>query len=267
MIFGFLLTALLLTTAAFAAPEGAIARQSRPASRQSNPVQLLSGDTGLTAATNASNDASYSSNWAGAVWDYPANTFYKVTGTFTVPTPSAPNGVASVWVGIDGHSASCRSILQTGISMYYQDDVVSYKPWYEWLPDKSHQYIDLLDVNAGDDIRLTVTAFSTTSGTTLIENLTTGKSELHPISDPSNPLCLKNAEWIVEDFNLNGSRAPFCNFGVVAFRDASASLRSGKVINPTGALQLNIRQNSKVMTMVSQGNTLDAVSIRYMPTD
>jgi hypothetical protein len=72
MIFGSLLTALLLTTAAFAAPEGAIARQSRSASRQSNPVQLLSGNTGLTAATNASNDAAYSSNWAGAVWDYPA---------------------------------------------------------------------------------------------------------------------------------------------------------------------------------------------------
>ncbi|KAM6490271.1 Peptidase A4 family domain containing protein [Amanita muscaria] len=265
MIFWSLFTALLLTTAAFAAPEGAIARQSRSASRQSNPVQLLSGNTGLTAATNASN--AYSSNWAGAVWDsYPANTFYKVTGTFTVPTPSAPNGVASVWVGIDGHSA-CQNILQTGISMSYQDDVVSYQPWYEWLPDKSHKYIDLLDINAGDVVRLTVTALSTTSGTTLVENLTTGKSELHPISDPSNPLCLQNAEWIVEDFDLKGSMAPFCNFGVVAFRDASASLRNGQVINPTGALQLNIRQNSKVMTLVSRGSTPDTLTIRYMPTD
>ncbi|KAM6490313.1 Peptidase A4 family domain containing protein [Amanita muscaria] len=267
MIFGSLLTALLLTTAAFAAPEGAIARQSRSASRQSNPVRLLSGSTGSTAATNTSNVA-YSSNWAGAVWDsYPANTFYKVTGTFTVPTPSAPNGVASIWVGIDGHSASCQSILQTGISMSYQDDVVTYQAWYEWLPDKSHKYIDLLDINAGDVVRLTVTALSTTSGTTLVENLTTGKSELHPISDPSNPLCLQNAEWIVEDYDLNGSIAPFCDFGVVAFHGASASLRSGAVINPAGALQVNIRQNSKDLTLVSRGGTPDRLTITYMPTN
>ncbi|KAM6490297.1 Peptidase A4 family domain containing protein [Amanita muscaria] len=126
MNFGSFLTALSLTTAAFAAPEGAIARRSRrSASRQSNPVQRLSGNTNLTAATDKSNVA-YTDTWAGAVWNsYPPNTFYKVTGTFTVPTPSAPNGIASVWVGIDGYTCQAAN-LQIGIDMYYKNGAITY---------------------------------------------------------------------------------------------------------------------------------------------
>ncbi|KAM6490294.1 Peptidase A4 family domain containing protein [Amanita muscaria] len=255
MIFGSFLTALLLTTAAFAAPEGAIARRSRrSASRQSIPVQRL---TSLTAATHASNVA-YTDTWAGAIWDsYPPNTFYKVVGTFTVPAPSAPDGEAAVWVGIDGYT--CQSaILQTGIDMYYKNGAITYDSWYEWWPDHPYIYSSPIAIRAGDIIRLTVTTSSPTSGTTLIENLTTGQSESQSLSNPSHPLCLQNAEWIVEDSSL----APFCNFGTVTFSSASAYLHGGKIISPSGAVQVNMYQKGKILTSVSGSDT---VTVKYVP--
>ncbi|KAM6491184.1 Peptidase A4 family domain containing protein [Amanita muscaria] len=256
MIFGSLFTALLLTTAAFAVPEGRRSRGS--AGHQSNPLQRLSGNTDL----KATNVTYTSSNWAGAVWNsYPPNTFYKVTGTFTVPTPNAPNGKASVWVGIDGNS--CKTILQTGIYISYQNGAVSYDSWYEWLPNLSHSYDSPIAIRAGDVIRLTVTASSTTSGTTLIENLTTGQSESQSPSSPSYPLCLQNAEWIVEDFNAASGMVPFCDFGTVAFSSASAYLHNGQAISPNGAMVLNIEQNGKVLTSVSESSS-GTVTIKYL---
>ncbi|KAM6490352.1 Peptidase A4 family domain containing protein [Amanita muscaria] len=262
MIFGSLFTAFLLTTAAFAAPEGAIARHSRrSASRQSNPLQLLGTNIGLKAATNTSNVA-YTPNWAGAVWNsYPPNTFSKVTGTFTVPTPSAPNGYASVWVGIDGNA--CKPILQTGIIVSYKNGAISYDSWYQWFPALAYRYDSLIAIRAGDVIRLTVTASSTTSGTTLIENLTTGRSESQSLSNPSHPLCLQNAEWIVEDPGLVGGMAPFCNFGTVTFSSASADMHSGQVISPHGAAEVDIKQNGKVKASVS--TSPGTVIIQYVP--
>ncbi|KAM6491323.1 Peptidase A4 family domain containing protein [Amanita muscaria] len=262
MIFGSLFTALLLTTAAFAVPEGRGSRGS--AGHQSNPLQRLSGNAGLAAATNTSHVA-YTDNWAGAVWNhYPPNTFYKVTGTFTVPTPSAPNGQASVWVGIDGNTCK-TAILQTGIDMYYQNGAISYDPWYEWWPDHPYRYSSPIAIRAGDIIRLTVTASSTTSGTTLIENLTTGQSESQSLSNPSHPLCLQNVEWIVEDFNLvSGSMAPFCNFGFVIFTSAYAYMHSGPVISPYGAVELNIKQDGKVLASSSRSSP-GTIMIQYVP--
>ncbi|KAM6491284.1 Peptidase A4 family domain containing protein [Amanita muscaria] len=265
MIFGSWFTALLLSTAAFVAPEGAIPHLSRrSASRQSNPLQRLSGNTGLKAATNTSTVAYSSSNWAGAVWNsYPPNTFSKVTGTFTVPTPSAPNGDASVWVGIDG--STCKTaILQTGIDISYQNGAISYGSWYEWLPDLSYSYDSPIAIRAGDVIRLTVTASSSTSGTTLIENLTTRQSESQSLSNPSHPLCLQNAEWIVEDpYLVSGGIAPFCNFGTITFSSASAYMHNGQAISPYGAMVLNLEQNGKVLASVSESSS-GTVTIKYV---
>ncbi|KAM6491292.1 Peptidase A4 family domain containing protein [Amanita muscaria] len=236
MIFGSLFTAFLLTTAAFAAPEGAIARHSRrSASRQSNPLQLLGRNMDLKAATNTSNGA-YTSNWAGAVW----NSY-----------PPRPNGAASVWVCIDDRY---YCVLQNG--------AISYDSWYEWFPD--YAYSSLIAIRAGDVIRLTVTASSSTSGTTLIENLTTRRSESQSLSNPSHPLCLQNAEWIVEDPNLvSGGIAPFCNFGTVTFSSAAAYMHSGQVISPHGAVEVDIKQNGKVKASVS--TSPGTVTIQYVP--
>jgi len=58
-------------------------------------------------------------------------TFTSVTGTFTVPTPSGPDGGASVWVGIDGDTCG-SAILQAGIYVNIQGGKPSYNGmWFD----------------------------------------------------------------------------------------------------------------------------------------
>lgn len=58
---------------------------------------------------------------------YPGQTYTSVTGTFTVPSPSAPDGgddgqySAAAWVGIDGNTCT-SAILQTGVDFTTSDD-------------------------------------------------------------------------------------------------------------------------------------------------
>ncbi len=48
-----------------------------------------------------------------------------MTGTFVVPTPSAPDGAASAWVGIDGDTCG-NAILQTGVDFDYSGGSISF---------------------------------------------------------------------------------------------------------------------------------------------
>lgn len=263
MIFKSLLASLLLASAAFAAPSSGLVATpggGKPlVNHQGKPLQRLK-NTDLSAATNVSNIV-YSSNWAGAVWDtYPSGSFYKVTGTFTVPTPTAPNGCASIWVGIDG--ATCQTaILQTGIDFCYNNGAITYDTWWEWFPYVAYEYGAPIAIAPGNVIRVTVTATSTTTGITLLENLSTGQYEEESISAPSYPLCEANAEWIVEDFSSGGSLVPLCNFGTVTFTNAYAYLNNGGVLSPLGADIYEIYQGG-VLTSVSEFS--GGVTIQYI---
>jgi hypothetical protein len=110
-----------------------------------------------TSASNTSN-ITYSENWSGAAITSPPSgqTFNAVSGKFTVPTPSAPSGVAatdgdysaSAWVGIDGNTYS-TAILQTGVDFTVSTSgEVSYDAWYEWYPDYAYDFD--LTISAGD---------------------------------------------------------------------------------------------------------------------
>lgn len=112
----------------------------------------------INSATNSTSDVQYSSNWSGATLVTPPSgqTFNAVSGTFTVPTPSAPSGVsatdgeyaASAWVGIDGNTYS-TAILQTGVDFTVDTNGdVSYDAWYEWYPDYAYDFD--IDISAGD---------------------------------------------------------------------------------------------------------------------
>lgn len=64
-----------------------------------------------------------------------------------------------------------------------------------------------LTVSEGDVIKMSVTATSTTAGTAVLENQTTGKSVSKTFSgNVEGALCQTNAEWIVEDVSI-----PFYN--------------------------------------------------------
>ncbi|KAJ9396918.1 hypothetical protein DTO282F9_6172 [Paecilomyces variotii] len=261
------LSAILLSNALFAASVlaaprgGGLARrlQARAArSHQSHP--LIPEGSPATNSPNGSNDINvqYSSNWAGAVLESPPSgqTFNGVSGVITVPTPSSPSGAsgssgASAWVGIDGDTYT-NAILQTGIDFTVgADGSVSYDAWYEWYPDYAHDF-DGFDISSGDVISLSVNSSSSSSGTVVIENQTTGKQVSKTVSAPDSSSTLggQNAEWIVEDFEQGDSQIPFANFGSVTFSNATANTGSGSV-GTDGATILEIRRNGQVLTHTS----------------
>lgn len=105
---------------------------------------------------------------------------------------------------------------------------------------------------------MTVTATSKTSGSAVIENVTTGKTVTETFTGVTDgSLCEYNAEWIVEDFEECGSTCelvPFADFGTVTFTAASA-VKSGTTVTPSGATVLDIEQSGKVLTSCSASST------------
>ena len=132
-----------------------------------------------------------------------------------------------------------------------------YIAWWEWYPDAMHSF-DGFVVRAGDTITATVTATSTTSGTASITNWSTGLEVIAELSYPY-ALCLENAEWIVEDYTVNGALVPFANFGTVTFTGASAETGGGTV-GPAGATFIDIVANGAVITSASAGSSSVTVS-------
>ncbi|KAJ5612266.1 hypothetical protein N7510_005460 [Penicillium lagena] len=265
----------LLATAAFAAPLTA-QRQARNEARRLAHVEASSNerhsnppfkpDSHEIIHLNETTHVEYSSNWAGAVLI--GSGYTTVTGQFTVPTPKVPSGSsssgtysASAWVGIDGDTWS-DAILQTGVDFTIADGKVSYDAWYEWYPDYAYDFSGI-SISAGDVIKVTVTASSTSSGTATIENVTKGKTVSHTFTSSSveGDLGEVNAEWIVEDFESGDSLVNFANFGNVIFTDAQAT-DNGAIVGPSGATLIDIKQNNKVLTSVS--TTSNSVTVSYV---
>jgi len=249
-----LLGNLLLASAALAVPSGLGARVARRREgRQSQPKQGLEG---LGSHITNNSHVEYSSNWAGAAWASSSGTYKSVTGTFTVPTPKAASGSSSgsaaAWVGIDGDTCD-TAILQTGIDFTISGGSVSYDAWYEWYPAYAYDFSGIT-IQAGDVIILTVTATSTKAGTAVIENQTTGQTVSKSLTS-SSALCQENAEWIVEDYEENGSLVTLANFGTVTFTNAEATTSSGSTVGPSGSTIIDIEQNNKVLTSVSTSSS------------
>ncbi|KUL85900.1 hypothetical protein ZTR_06400 [Talaromyces verruculosus] len=254
---------LLLAGLAIAAPltEKSLARR---AARRSNPAYLPNAFGVEQLNITGTKHVEYSSNWAGAVL---IGTGYSaVTAEFTVPKPSIPSGgssstqyCASAWVGLDGDTCD-TSILQTGVDFCIQGSSVSYDAWYEWYPDYAYDFTGIT-ISAGNVIKITVTATSTSSGSAVVENVTTGKTVTHTFSGESDKLCEYNAEWIVEDFEEGSSLVPFANFGTVTFTGAEAT-KSGSTVDTSGATIIDIEQGSSVLTSVSASGS--TVTVKYV---
>lgn len=131
--------------------------------------------------------------------------------------------------------------------MTVQDGEATYSAWYEWFPDYMRTF-STLDVGPGDQIKAMVEARSTTSGTATLENLTTGKKAKHTWKDASDlgALCQANAEWIVEDFSVNGGLIPFADFGKVRFDNASYTA-AGESKGLRKATVVDIAQNDQTL--------------------
>lgn len=196
-------------------------------------------------------------NWAGAFFD--ESDITSITGTFVVPTPTAPAGGDSstsycgcAWVGLDGISNFCSGgLMQAGVNWCVENGATSYSAWYEWWPAEAQQYYDDISVTAGDSITVTITATSTTGGTATLVNNSNGESVVYTWSGESPALCEVTAEWIVEDFSVNSGLVAFADYGSVTFTGNSA------VIGGTTVTDLS---NTYIADMVSSSDSSDVIS-------
>ncbi|KAJ6574211.1 peptidase G1, partial [Mycena capillaripes] len=207
-----------------------------------------------------------SSNWAGAGMESSANTYRSVTGTLVVPNLQPAAGGASTgyyggsaWVGLDG--MTCPTLMAAGIDFIYFDGTVTANAWTEISPNPG---VDLsMSVNVGDTIKLTLTATSTTTGTAVVQNLSNGQSSTVSLTTPS-PLCLENAEWIVEDFQESTFLIPFADFGSITFTDASATTQSGNTVGPSGSGSHLINMMQSNLQFTSASSAASSVTVDYL---
>ncbi|OAA81759.1 proteinase aspergillopepsin II [Akanthomyces lecanii RCEF 1005] len=180
------------------------------------------------------------SPWGGGVQEGNGWTF--VTGTTKIPNISGQDSYAgtAAWVGIDGYS--CQSaILQTGVQAHGDGTV---RAWYEWWPEPPVYYDDQFPVSDGDVIRMSVNATSANSGTSTLENLTTGRHITTPYRNMRESLCQSDAEWILE---YGGDSQTFANFGEWDFYDTSATSRQGSV-GADGSRITNVQIDGQTLT-------------------
>ena len=98
--------------------------------------------------------------------------------------------------------------------------------WYEWWPYDPVYYGNQFPVKAGDTIRMSVNATSYNSGTSTLENLSTGAHVTTPYNNMGYSLCLSDAEWIIE---FGGGATEFADFGTWDITNTAASGDSDEV--------------------------------------
>ncbi|OJJ51790.1 hypothetical protein ASPZODRAFT_467228 [Penicilliopsis zonata CBS 506.65] len=272
------LTLSLLLGTAIAAPHKSTlqtrvdARIAARAQRGSQPAAREEiANANLLEKVGSAGTVEYSKNWAGAVREKPpsaAATYTAVTATFTVPEPTAAAGdsssyqAASAWVGIDGDTYS-NAILQTGVDFYIYEGEKYYDAWYEWYPDYAYDFSSL-GIQAGDEIVAIVQATSASQGVAVIENRSSGVKATQTLSASAATATLggQNAEWILEDFESNGTQVALADFNSVVFTGAVASTADGKTYGVSDATILEIKQNNKVLTQVTVDSDSE-LSIKY----
>jgi len=242
---------LAAATTTLAAP-GTAARRARHEARKAGDLRshpFIPSNTSSSSQVNGPSteqQVSYSENWSGAA--LVGSNYTGITGTFVVPTPQAPSGgsssttySASAWVGLDGYTCT-SAILQTGIDLTVQNGKPSFAAWYEWYPAYAYDFTGIT-ISAGNTLKLTIVATSTTSGTATVENVSTGQSVTHTFTAQTGSLCGTNAEWIVEDYEQNSALVPLANFGTVTF-SAAAVTEGGKTVGVSGAQVIDMSTSS-----------------------
>ena len=130
--------------------------------------------------------------------------------------------------------------------------------WYEWYPEPVYDFIGI-DIFAGDVIKVTVAAYSGTSGSVMVENLTRSQTVSQTLTS-TTALCRQDAEWIVQNFALNNVLTPLANFGTVTFTDAEAI--GDEIFTPSDAIIVDIQQNDQILTSVSTSDY--SVTVQYV---
>ncbi|KAI1325101.1 peptidase A4 family-domain-containing protein [Xylariaceae sp. FL0255] len=247
--------AILMGSAALATPVNVLMDNAKAELQRRNQIRrgqkLLGGK--VRESINGTATTVESDNWSGAALVTSGVT--EVSGTFTIPKPSAPSGGSSngeycgaAWVGIDGYNDD--DLIQTGVLWCVEGGSYLYEAWYEYLPASLVEYSGITVTN-GESVTVTATKTGTNSGVT---TLTAGGKEVtHTFSGESSPIPGDSAEWIVEDFESGDSLVPFANFGTVTFTGATA------VVN--GATQDAGPNSVNIILTSSSGSELTSTTI------
>ncbi|KAI9731435.1 MAG: hypothetical protein M1818_007825 [Claussenomyces sp. TS43310] len=265
-----LLGNLLFASAVFAAPSGAERRARRALARGSKPFIAAPGSSEGT-ETNATH-VDYSTNWSGVVLTTaPAGaTFTAVSATFNVPTPtpsSSGSGTwsGSAWVGIDGYNTD--NIWQSGFDFTVTRSSsgslsYSYDAWYEWYPAYAEDFSGI-SFSAGDQVSVSIVTTSSSKGSVVLENLTTGTTVKKTVSS-SSTLSGENAEWIVEAYESSGSQVKLAKFNPITFSSAVAKTSAGQSESMTGADTIDMETSSgTIITSVTIESGSEAV-VKYV---
>jgi hypothetical protein len=141
---GTAITTLVVTAGATVALDLSTLRQASVARQMHGPVLAVEPSAAFARQATTGPRVKKSLNWAGAVV---ASNRGTSKATITVPTPeipadsTTPNEVhcATFWTGVDGASAQCQSILQTGVDICAQrtpngtlDTLV--RSWHQFFP-------------------------------------------------------------------------------------------------------------------------------------
>lgn len=127
------------------------------------------------------------------------------------------------------------------------------------MPDRAY-FFSGITISTGDDISLSVIAYSPNSGVARIENLTNGDT-VEQFLTSTYPLCGQDAEWIVEDYMANDNLVLFANFSTVTFTDTVAAGSAGYYSASQGDL-LVLVQNDQFLTSASASGS--SVTIEYV---
>jgi DNA-binding beta-propeller fold protein YncE len=123
--------------------------------------------------------------------------------------------------------------------------------WYQWFPDDAYDF-EGITFSPGDNVVITVSTWDSLQGSASVYNENTRQVVSQQITAGSSAaLCQQDAEWIVEDFEENGSPVPFADFGTVTFTGATAQTFSGVLYGPAAGIPYEIYQEGMALTSVS----------------
>src|SRR4030042_2266403 len=199
-----------------------------------------------------------SSDWAGysrsTSLKNPQPTVTSVTGSWTVPSVTPPQGYAysAAWIGVGGQFD--QTLIQTGTQHDSLNGDQSYSAWYELLPDLPIT-ITTMQIKPGDIIKATITQTDSITNTWSINisDQTTGQSYRTSVVYESTML---SAEWVVERPTIGNRVGALANFGSVKFTDCSATMggKTGKITDfPSSQFTLSNRQNVALVSLSSLG--------------
>jgi hypothetical protein len=190
-----------------------------------------------------------------------------VSGQWTVPhvlrAGSSPEWGCSEWVGIGGYwdsggDGGQRSLIQAGTTEFidFSGAVSGAYAWWEWLSgpvEPAATTISNLAVAAGDVVVCSICTAPPDTANFFMANLTTRVSTAFVKRNPGSASVNNSAEWIVEDYLLNGNPIPFARYGEIYFDNCTAGTLQQELLPGEGG---------DLITMIDQnGDPLSTAQI------